>query len=152
MKASNHQCNFQEIQSTVHKVELKLDLLRANWYAEWYTSSLIADEEGWNFQAVKYVMKLDFFQQMAALEFVFHNYLCLKTFKDNFIHLLDHIFTHQHYLLRVVKVTDNWQLDINMNLFDTCLYKQPHHQAWFLVFPSNCLTEKKYAVMFSKVS
>lgn len=39
---------------------MKIDLLRANWYAEQYTSGLIADGEGWNFQAVKYVMKLDF--------------------------------------------------------------------------------------------
>lgn len=41
-------------------VKMKIDPETTNWYAEWYTSALIADEEEFNFWAVKYVMKLDF--------------------------------------------------------------------------------------------
>lgn len=39
---------------------MKIDLLRANWYAERYMSVLIADGEECNFRAVKCVMKLYF--------------------------------------------------------------------------------------------
>lgn len=39
---------------------MKIDPGRTNWYAEWYMSALIADEEELNFWAVNYVMKLGF--------------------------------------------------------------------------------------------
>lgn len=68
--------------------EMKIDLLRANWYAERYTSGLIADGEGWNFQAVKYLMKFEFSTD-GIFSVDLNEKKREKSFKDNLINPLE---------------------------------------------------------------